>query len=433
MNRTLPPLGAPPKVTLPPTVDTTLPGGLRVVACRLPSVPLVQAHLALPVHPTDERELAALEVLTAALPHRSQAAERLEHIGGSLSSSRRGAWLGLSATCPASRLPLLGNTLAQTLTPAAQSPAGIDEARDKVLRQAQLAAAQPGLVSQQALMRQLYGTVPLPLLPLASPAHLREITPQEIAAAHHQLVRPQEAMLVIVGDLDPETAVQMLHRRLSSWEPGPGDKHTGAAVCPALATPTLQQKQQSGWVQSHLRLAAPGVDREHPQFPALSVASVVFGGYFSSRLVSVLREQLGLTYRVESAFTDHLDRLLIGIEADTATAATGPALRQLLRELDRFAHEGPTSKETEAALRYMTGVTVLSLASQSGLASTLLSHLMLGQPLDWLVTFTRRLEDVSAAEVREAASTFYTPTRFGGVIVGDLKNFEMSGPHDGND
>ncbi|MFJ3310083.1 M16 family metallopeptidase [Streptomyces sp. NPDC086549] len=428
MNPTLPPLGAPPRVTLPPATDTTLTSGLRIVACRLPSVPLVQAHLALPVHPKDERELAALEVLTAALPHRSQAAERLEHIGGSLSSSRRGAWLGLSATCPASRLPLLGDTLAQSLTPAAPSPASIDEARDKVIRQAQLAASQPGQVSQQALLKHLYGAVPAPLFPLASPAHLREIDRQEAAAVHHQFVRPREAMLVVVGDLDPETAVQMLQRRLSSWEPGAGDKNAGTAGCPALATPTLQHKQQSGWVQSHLRLAAPGVDRENPQFPALSVASVVFGGYFSSRLVSVLREQLGLAYRVESAFTDHLDRLLIGVEADTATAATGPALRQLLRELDRFAHEGPTGEETDAALRYMTGVTVLSLASQSGLASTLLSHLMLGQPLDWLVTFTRRLEDVSAAEVREVAGTFYTPARFGGVVVGDLKNLEMSGP-----
>jgi predicted Zn-dependent peptidase len=433
VNRTLPPLGAPPKVTLPPTTDTTLTSGLRIVACRLPSVPLVQAHLALPVHPTDEPELAALEVLTAALPHRSQAGERLEHIGGSLNSSRRGAWLGLSATCPASRLPLLADTLAQTLTPPAQSPAGTDEARNKVIRQAQLAAAQPGQISQQALLRHLYGTVPLPLLPLASPARLREIAAQDVAAVHRQLVRPQEAMLVVVGDLDPETAVQMLQRRLSSWEPNAGDTPARPANCPAPATPTLQHKQQPGWVQSHLRLAAPGVDREHPRFPALSLASVAFGGYFSSRLVSVLREQLGLAYRVESAFADHLDRLLIGIEADTATTATGPALQQLLRELDRFAHEGPSRQETDAALRYMTGVTALSLASQSGLASTLLSHLTLGQPLDWLVTFTRRLKDVSAAEVREAAGTFYAPDRFGGVIVGDLKNFEMSGPDDGND
>jgi hypothetical protein len=57
---------------------------------------------------------------------------------------------------------------------------------------------------------------------------------------------------------------------------------------------------------------------------------------------------------------------------------------------------------------------------------------MLGQPLDWLVTFTRRLADVSTAEVTEAAGTFYTPARFGGVVVGDLKNLEMNGPDDGN-
>lgn len=421
MNRDLPALGAAPRVTLPAAVETTLGCGLRLAACRLPSVPLVQLHLALPVHPVDGHELAAAEVLAASLLHRSPAGAALEDAGGSLSTSRRGTWLGLSATGPAARLPLLVEAVAQTVLNGQYSTADVEAGRGKVIRQAHFAAAQPGSVSQQALLEQLYPAMPAALRALASPAFVGDLRVQEISEAHRLLVRPQQAVMVAVGDLDPTEVTTALAQRLAGWEPlDIGQPRTALPAPHAGARPAaVQRVHQPGWVQSHLRLAAPAVPREDPQFAALSLASVAFGGYFSSRLVTVLREELGLAYRVESSFHDHLDRLVIGIEADTATAAADRALEHITGQLDTFARSGPSAKETAAALRYMTGITALSVASQSGLASTLLGNLTLGRPLDWLETFTGQLQNTAAHEVAQAAAAFYAPDRFRGVVVGD--------------
>lgn len=425
MIRELPALGAAPGLTLPPAADRTLECGLRLVACPLPSVPLVQVHLALPVHPADGHDLAIAEVLAASLLHRSPAGAALEDAGGSLSTSRRGTWLGISATGPAAQIPLLVEAVAQSVLNDAYSAADVETGRGKVTRQAHFAAAQPASVSRQALLEHLYPSLPAPLRAMACPDLAQAVTVQQVTEAHRLWVRPQQALMVTVGDFAVQEITDALAGRLSGWEPRKDVPSRSTAPAPHTWPSTPRRIHQPGWVQSHLRLAAPAVPREDPRFAALSVASVAFGGYFSSRLVTVLREELGLAYRVESSFHDHLDRLVIGIEADTATAVTDRALEHITAQLDRFAQSGPSPQEIAAAQRYMTGITALSVASQSGLASTLLGNLTLGRPLDYLDTFTAQLRDTTAQEVAQAAAAFYAPERFTGVVVGDLNdNFE---------
>ncbi|MET9535791.1 insulinase family protein [Streptomyces sp. NPDC006649] len=390
---------------------------------------MVQAHLALPVHPADGPDLAATEVLAASLLHRSPAASLLEDAGGSLNTSRRGTWLGVSATGPAAQLSLLMEALAQTVLDAGYSAADIDAGRGRVIQQAHLAAAQPAVISQQALLDQLYRSCPVSLRANAHPAHVEAITTRGVAETHQRLVRPQQALMVIVGDLAPQLVIESLEESLATWKPGGCGQLVSPDTSPLAGTrsPRIVRVHQPGWVQSHVRLAAQGLPREDPRFAALSLASVAFGGYFSSRLVTVLREELGLAYRVESSFHDHIDHLLIGIEVDTATAGAGRAVEQVNKQLEQFANDGPSPRETAAAMRYMTGVSALSVASQSGVAATLMGNLTLGRPLDWLETLTAQLRDTTAHEVRAAAGAFYTPERFQGVLVGDVNDgFERS-------
>src|ERR671927_1433283 len=100
---------------------------------------------------------------------------------------------------------------------------------------------------------------------------------------------------------------------------------------------------------------------------------MVFGGYFSSRLVENIRERRGYTYSPRSA----VEHLLAGssflVEADVATGVTGPALLETLYELGRMALTPVTEAELDAARRYLLGSLALRTATHAGLASTLSS------------------------------------------------------------
>jgi predicted Zn-dependent peptidase len=174
-------------------------------------------------------------------------------------------------------------------------------------------------------------------------------------------------------------------------------------------------------VQSNIRLGGAAPGRTDPQLPALRLASMVFGGYFSSRLVENIRERRGYSYSPRSA----VDHLVGGssflVEADVATEVTGPALLETTYELGRMALTEVTDAELEAARRYVLGTTALAIATHAGLASTLSALLGAGLEPGWLADHQRAIATVTVAEVAEAARRWMNPAALTAVVVGDAE------------
>src|ERR671927_442353 len=98
---------------------------------------------------------------------------------------------------------------------------------------------------------------------------------------------------------------------------------------------------------------------------------MVFGGYFSSRLVENIRERRGYTYSPRSSVEHQVAGSSFLVEADVATEVTAPALLETWYELGRMALTPVTEAELEGARRYVLGSMALSTATHAGLASTL--------------------------------------------------------------
>jgi predicted Zn-dependent peptidase len=174
-----------------------------------------------------------------------------------------------------------------------------------------------------------------------------------------------------------------------------------------------------GAVQSQLRLSARAIPRTDPRYPALQLTNLIFGGYFSSRLVENIREDKGYTYHARSylEFTPAAASLLV--DADTASGVTAAALWETRYELGRLGLVPPTADELESVRQYAIGSLLISTSSQSGLASQLITLAGLGLDADWLRGHPARLAAVTAEQVAETALTFFAPTAFTGIVVGD--------------
>ncbi|MFR0358366.1 M16 family metallopeptidase [Streptomyces sediminimaris] len=424
MTRTalLPPVGPVPEPAPPPTADVRLPSGLRVVALRHASVPMAELRLAVPLDADGFRTAAVHELLAATLlrgtPRHDQEtiADGLARAGALLSASRSSRWLGVSGSGPAAALPTLLGVLGECLVGARHADPAVRAARERAVRQVATARRQPHLLATEALTGRLYGPLPR-MTDVPHRADLAAVTAEEVRAAHRDAVRPDRAVLVLVGDLDPGQAVGLAARALGEWRPAgtpPPLPHT-----PRIRRPGVTRIHRPGAAQSQIRLVRPALGRDHPGFAALTLANIVFGGYFSSRLVADVRERHGLAYRCESAFHDHLDQLVIALEADTATESAAGTLRRMRHVLRGMAERPPSAAETEAARRYVTGMTALATSSQQGWASCLLLSLTLGQEPDRIGRFLDELATVTPADVAAAAARFYDPTDYHGVVLGD--------------
>jgi predicted Zn-dependent peptidase len=146
---------------------------------------------------------------------------------------------------------------------------------------------------------------------------------------------------------------------------------------------------------------------------------MVFGGYFSSRLVENIRERRGYTYSPRSSVDHLVASSSFLVEADVATEVTGPALLETQYELGRIALTRVTEAELDGARRYVLGSMALSTATHAGLASTLSALLGAGLSSDWLAEHQRALAEVTVEQVQDVARRYLAPSVLTAVVVGD--------------
>jgi predicted Zn-dependent peptidase len=188
---------------------------------------------------------------------------------------------------------------------------------------------------------------------------------------------------------------------------------------PPSAPGALQVVDRPGAVQSNLRLGGPAPSRTDPDLPAVRLANMVYGGYFSSRLVENIRERRGYSYSPRSS-VDHLAAASsFLVEADVATEVTGPAFLETWYELGRMALAPVNEEELDGARRYVLGSMALSTATHAGLASTLSALAGSGLPPQWLAEHQQALARVTVEEVQEAARRVLQPAGLTAVVVGD--------------
>ncbi|HEX7659468.1 MAG TPA: pitrilysin family protein [Pseudonocardiaceae bacterium] len=420
--RPLPPLGEQHVAAEAEAVDTVLDNGLRVLAVRRPAVPLVELRLRIPFGGTDPAHPAQAELLSATLLTGTGRRDRMRMdtdlavIGGELDASVDPERLVISGGSLADGLSQLLDVLADALNDPAYAEDEIGRERGRLVERITVARSQPGVIAREALQRKRYRDHPF-AHEMPEVADVTAATGDQVRALHRAAVLPRGSVLVLVGDVDPDDAVAEVDKALSGWR---SDRPaTRMPDLPEVTGGDLTLVHRPGAVQSQIRLSARAVDRTDPRYPALQLANLAFGGYFSSRLVENIREDKGYTYHARSSLEFAGGTASLLVDSDTASEATAAALLETRYELGRLGIVPPTRSEVESVRQYAIGSLLISTASQSGLAWQLTALAGVGLDAAWLREHPDRLAGVTDEQIAEAALTFFAPPAWTGVIVGD--------------
>ncbi|MGZ6826335.1 MAG: M16 family metallopeptidase [Mycobacteriales bacterium] len=411
---------------LPTVSDTLLDNGLRVLAVRRPGVPLVELRLRIPfAAPTGKagpQHVARANLLGDTLlsgtaqRDATQIAVALQSLGGQLSASTDADRLGFGGSVLSGGLRGLLDLLAEVLTSASYPKREVEGERDRLVQELAIHRSSAGVQAREALMSRMYGEHPY-ALDLPSAADVQEVRPKHLRALHAARIAPAGAVLTLVGDLSPARATAMVAEALAGWTTV--TKAVPVPPAPAQVGRTALLLDRPGAVQTTMRFGGAAPARTDPGFAAAMLANLVFGGYFSSRWVSNIREDKGYTYSPHAGI-DHPSagsRLTAG--ADVATGVTAPALLETLYELGRIATVPVEQGELDMARRYAIGTLALSTASQAGLAGLLSQLSANGLGVEWLRDYPRQLEAVTVEDVLEAGARWFSPTVLTPVLVGD--------------
>jgi predicted Zn-dependent peptidase len=429
--RSVPELEPMGRFTVPKMAERTLTNGLTVIALRRSSVPLVEVRLRVPFgsaklsHPHVARTGLLSQTLFSGTSTMSTVdiAAELQTVGGALSAGVDPDRLLISGNSLVSGLDRMLAILSDVLTDATYPNDEVATERDRLADRIQVAQTQPAHLARAALLKRRYGRHPYAAATPQVP-QVRGVTAARLRGLHAERLHPHGAALVIVGDLAPGKALDAAERALSTWDGG--GKEVVQPPAPDAVPGPVTLVDRPGSVQSSIRLCLPAVGREHPDYAALQLANLVFGGYFSSRWVENIREDKGYTYSPHSSIEHSQVTSALLLSTDVATEVTAPALLETVYELGRMATQPPGEAELEQARQYALGTLQLGLSTQSGLASLASTYSGFGLRLDYLVGHAARLSAVTRKDVAAAAARYLAPAEALTVVLGDADRIGSS-------
>ena len=414
--------GPVPAVRVTGVAQTTLQNGISVMVVPRPSVPRVEFRLTVPAGAAMGASPATSELLAMGIPlgtarlDQAELAERIQDLGGSLQVHQDHDRLYLQAAALSEAEEELYQLLAELVIEPAFPQADLPTERAKLIEGLRMARAEPHFPAGEGLQRLIYGDHPYGR-PEPSETTVRRTGRPALLDLHHQTFSPWAAQITVVGDVEPRLTRARLRRAFSPWQ--------GPKRVPRLKEVRAGRSDEilfivrPGSVQTVVMAGSSGPTHGDPGHVALTLATAVLGGGFTSRMMNNLREDKGYTYSPHARLENHLLDGLVTASMEVRNDVTGAAYVELLYELGRMATLEVPREELETARSYLSGARVIMLQTQAGLASALAQVRAHGLDHRYLERYSKQLAMISPAEVRAAASRYLAPAAMTTVMVGD--------------
>jgi predicted Zn-dependent peptidase len=425
-----PVLGDPDPLTLPAVVTRELPNGLRLMVVEHHELPL--ADLVLIVRNGAETD-APGKLGTATLA--TSLLKEGTTTRSSLQIADQEAYLGVSVFAASG----WDATTVQLHTPTAQLDSALALFADIALRPSfpanelerlrknrltsllQLKDRGPAL-ADRAYASIVFGTAAYGRPLIGDEPSTSAIQRADVQRFYDTYFRPNNATLLVVGDVRPDDIERKVRAAFGSWE-----RRAVPAVDygqpPAPRATTIYVVDKPGAAQSSFRIGTVGVARSTQDYFPLIVMNTILGGSFTSRLNTNLRETRGYTYGASSGFSMRRTHGPFTAAAEVVAAKTDSALMEFVKEL-RAIRDTVPSEELAKTKRYLQLQLPVRFETTGGIAGALSQLVQYDVPLDFYNSYTQRIAGVTQADVQRVARRYIDPERLAIVIVGDRRSIE---------
>ena len=419
-----PPLGPRP-IKVPAATETTLSNGLSLVVVEDPRLPLVSFRLALRTGDAhDPKELPGLmDMMTGLLTEGTESrtsreiADEVARLGAALHAGANSD----HTTIAASSLATFSDNILELMADVVLRPSfpenEVELTRQNTKESLKQQRAQPSFLASEMVARVMFGE---------HPYHVTSPTPESVDATtrarliefHRSTFIANNAVLVIVGDVEYDAIVKRVEELFGDWRQGEalGDSFPAP---PSRSSRAAYIVDRPGSAQANIVISNPGIKRTSPDYFPMLLMHTVLGANASSRLFMNLREDKGYTYGAYSSLDARRTAGTFRATAEVRTAVTGDSLKEFFYELDKIRAEPVSQKEISDAKSYLTGVYPIRLETQEGLIDQLVQIKMFDLPDNYLELYRDQIQAVTIEQIQDVAQKYVKPDEAAMVIVGD--------------
>jgi zinc protease len=443
---------APKSVNIPAVKESKLPNGLTIAVVERKNVPIVSVQLL--VKNGAERELAdreGLANLTASLLTKgtktrtaSQIAEEIEFLGGSINTGAGSLNSVVSVNVMSDKLDQAVAILSDVVLNPKFEQNEIDLLKSQTLDGLTYNLTQPGFLASYVASVYSYDEHPAG----GTPESIKAITKDDITEYHRNNYQPNDSVLIFTGDITHTKANELAQKFFGKWRKNPRElRKTSQITVKNFAEAAKSQKDsndsalfsrilvidlpKSGQAAvNYLKRTGDGristdannkVTIKNGFYPA-SVLNSVLGGGYSSRLNQEIRIKRGLSYGAGSSFAWRSDASNFATRTQTKNESAAEVAELVLAEVKRLTEGAIADVELTPRKSVLIGNFGRNLETTEGLAAAVADLYTFGLPTSELNFYTKNVEAVKDAEIREFAKA----NLLGGdiIIVGDYSVFK---------
>ena len=426
----LPALGVQKSSQFPDLQRTELKNGLKVVLARRTGVPTMVVNLVLDAgYKTDYLSSAGTAELSMNLMDEGtkdmsslQINEQLQLLGASLStfSNQDLSNVYMSTLKPSlgASLDLFANVVLNPVFPQAE----FDRLKDQQLNDIRQEKTQPFSMALRVMNKYMYGDDHPYSSPYTGTGYeetVSKLTRDDVVAFYDTWMKPNNATLIVTGDIEMDELKGMLEKRFSKWKKG--DVPTVTFKAPQTNTKNTlylmnrPESQQSVIIAGHLTEKYGDLSEV-----ALEQMVNILGGDFTSRINMNLREDKHWSYGAGGLVLGSKEDRPFIVYSSVQTDKTAESVTEFKKEITDFV---TTRLATQEELDKVKTNQVLKLPGQwetNGSVNGSIRNLVrYGLADDYYQKYDQNVRNLSLADLHKVSKEVVKPEAVNWFMVGD--------------
>ncbi len=412
------------------------PQGSRVYFVHADALPLADIQIVFDAGSARDGQQFGLAALTSALLdtgagtwNADQIAQRFESVGANFGTSVSSDMASL--TLRTLTQPALFDKALETVHVILTNPkfnkADFLREQKRTLAAIKQREESPAEIASEVFSNMLYGTHPYAHPDSGVKETVGKLKATDLVKFYKQYYVANNAMVVIVGNLSKQQAVQTAEKLLAGLPAG-----QKPAAIPDVTMPNQASQQHIEFpsTQTHVLTGLPGTWRKDPDYFDLYIGNHVLGGSgLVSKLFNEVREKRGLAYSASSAFSPMLKPGPFVVSLQTRNDQAQQALEVLNVTLKDFIEKGPTQAELDAGKKNIIGGFPMRFDTNKELAGYVAMIGFYDMPLDYLDTFRQKIEATTIDSIRQAFKRKVNIALLQTVTVGNSKSADAQKPN----
>jgi zinc protease len=328
----------------------------------------------------------------------------------------------VSANCLTEHTDMALELMAEVVSEPSFVQDEFDKLKTQVVTNLKISSQQPRTLLRNEFGKRIYGDHPYARTVTGLTEDVEALAPADLKDWHSQFVRPQDATIILAGDITEQKAVALVTKYFGNWTAAKDKPQITLPDVPAAQPTRIYIVDRPGSMQSEIRVGQPGITRHIPRDYYISrVVSNYFGWSFNSRLNETIRIKKGLTYGVWGTYSAKNLAGEFWVSTFTKNETTAETVQTVIDEINRLTEEPPNDKELDDSKTYFAGSFVRQRETPQSVAGDL--WLIESQNLgdDYLDNLLKTIAVTSKDDCINLAKKTIDTNKLVVVVVGDAE------------